>query len=527
MRARPLIVGFICMALFVSSLYAATFNGKRILTGTWTGEEIEYVEGEILFRLKGDIKLEQAKPLLIRNQAKLAEDFDRLGIGKLELRSSADIFQVLDNLNSSGLFEFAEPNMVDRAEYPPNDYYFGNGQQWWLDNYGQSPPAGTPGADISATEAWDISPGSRDVLIAILDSGIPLLGNFLYHPDLIDTTRYILGEDLVGDGYLVKDRHGHGTHVLGVIAAQTNNSAGVAAVDWNCRILINQVFDSSGIGTHNTFKNGVLHAVDYGAKVINYSAGGLHSLVKEEAVRYADSNNVLLVCAAGNGFGDSVVYPAHYSDNYPNVLAVSATTCNDQLADFSNYGPSVCVAAPGGGGMPWDADDILSTTPDYPVTLNGSPWFLTQDYGYMAGTSTSCGMVTGLASLLLSIEPNFNAYELREIIEQSADKVGDYQYYVETGKSYELGHGRINCHAALVLASGYTYVYGDANGDGTVTGGDLVFLFNYLFRDGPLPDPPSAGDPNGDCVITGSDVIYLINYLYRLGPPLQRGCVGD
>jgi len=145
----------------------------------------------------------------------------------------------------------------------------------------------------------------------------------------------------------------------------------------------------------------------------------------------------------------------------------------------------------------------------------------------MAGTSTSCGMVTGLASLLLSIEPNFNAYELREIIEQSADKVGDYQYYVETGKSYELGHGRINCHAALVLASGYTYVYGDANGDGTVTGGDLVFLFNYLFRDGPLPDPPSAGDPNGDCVITGSDVIYLINYLYRLGPPLQRGCVGD
>ncbi len=139
----------------------------------------------------------------------------------------------------------------------------------------------------------------------------------------------------------------------------------------------------------------------------------------------------------------------------------------------------------------------------------------------------ACGMVTGLASLLLSIEPNFNAYELREIIEQSADEVGEYQYYVETGKSYELGHGRINCYSALVLASGYTYVYGDANGDGIVTGGDLVFLLNFLFRGGTIPDPPSAGDPNGDCAITGGDVIYLINYLYRLGSPLQRGCVGE
>jgi subtilisin family serine protease len=527
MRARFLILGLTCTLLVVCPLHAATFNGKNVLKGMWSGQEIEYVEGEILFRLEPNIKPSQVSPLLLGNQAELVDGPDRLGIAKLGLPSEVDIFAVLENLNSSDLIQFAEPNMIDRTQYPPNDYFFENGQQWWLDNYGQSPPAGTPGADISATGAWDISPGSADVLIAILDSGIPLLGVFLYHPDLSDTGRYLLGEDVVGDGEFVRDNYGHGTHVLGCIAAMTNNDAGVAAVDWNCRILINQVFDASGVGTHNTFKNGVLHAVDYGARVINYSAGGLHSLVKEEAVRYADSNNVLLVCAAGNGFGDSVMYPAHYADNYQNVMAVSATTCNDRLADFSNYGPSVCVAAPGGHGMPWNSDDVLSTTPNYPVTLNGSPWFLTQSYGYMAGTSMSCGMVTGLASLLLSIEPNFNAYELREIIEQSADEVGDYQYYVETGKSYELGHGRINCYSALVLASGYTYVYGDANGDGIVTGGDLVFLLNYLFRSGPVSDPPSAGDPNGDCAITGGDVIYLMNYLYRLGPPLRRGCVGE
>jgi len=75
------------------------------------------------------------------------------------------------------------------------------------------------------------------------------------------------------------------------------------------------------------------------------------------------------------------------------------------------------------------------------------------------------------------------------------------------------------------MASGYTYVYGDANGDGNVTVADLVYLLNYLFKLGPPPDPLSAGDPNADCVITVGDVVYLTNYLFRVGDPLQRGCV--
>ena len=125
------------------------------------------------------------------------------------------------------------------------------------------------------------------------------------------------------------------------------------------------------------------------------------------------------------------------------------------------------------------------------------------------------------------LEPDFNAFELREIIEESADQVGDYQYYIETGKSLELGHGRINCYNALILASGYTYVYGDANSDGVVTVGDVVYLVNYLYRQGLPPDPPSAGDVNRDCVVTVGDVIYMMNYLYRTGPVLQRGCVEE
>ncbi len=527
MKIRTTVYAAVGLLLSVAPLHSASFNGTRILQGMWKGQNVEYVEGEILFKIRPDARLSDVGELFAKSQAQMVGDLDQLGMGRLQLPSSADVFEVIEQLNSSDLIQFAEPNMIDRAMYPPNDPYFEQGHQWWLYNYGQTPPAGTPGSDIHATAAWDITPGDSDILIAILDSGIPMVGSFLNHPDLSGSPRYVLGEDLVGDGDLVKDRYGHGTHVLGIIAARTNNDEGVAGVDWNCQILINQVFDSLGVGTHNTFRSGVLHAVDFGARVINYSGGGLHSLTKEEAVRYADSNNVLLVSSAGNGHGDSVLYPAHYSENYSSVIGVSATTCTDRLSDFSNYGPQVCVAAPGGQGIPWDVNDCFSTTPPYPVTLSEWPYFLTQTYGYMAGSSMACGMVTGLAALLLSIEPDFNAYELRDIIEQSADEVGGYQYYIETGKSYELGHGRINCYDALVLASGYTYVYGDANGDGMVTLGDLVLLLNYLFKNGPLPDPPSAGDANGDCELTLPDVIYIMNYLYRLGSTPKRGCVEE
>lgn len=524
MRIISTVLAVTALLFLAAPLYPASFNGKEILQGAWMGQKIEYIEGEILFKAKYDAKVADLERLFTRSEAQMVNELDRLGMGKLELSPRADVFRVISDLNASDLIEFAEPNLVDRAQYPPNDYYFANGSQWWLYNYGQ-PPAGVAGADINAPAAWDINPGSGDVLIAILDSGIPMVGGFLNHPDLSNSPRYILGEDLVGDGEQVRDNHGHGTHVLGIIAAKTNNSVGVAGVDWNCQILIDQVFGASGVGTHNTFKNGVLHAVDYGARVINYSGGGMHSLIKEEAVRYADSNNVLLVASSGNGYGDSVIYPAHYSENYQNVIAVSAMTCDERVSDFSNFGPQICVSAPGGQGLPWDANDVFSTSPSYPVTLSESPYFLAPSYSYVAGTSMACGMVTGLAALLLAVEPNLNAYELREIIELSADEVGGYQYYIETGKCHELGHGRINCYQALVIASGYTYVYGDANGDGVVTLADLVFLLNYLFKNWPLPDPPSAGDANGDCEISLADVIYIMNYLYKMGPPPKRGCV--
>jgi len=115
MKTRIVIFALIGIILFTIPLYPASFNGKKILKGMWKGIETEYVEGEILFKMKPKVEENKVKLLLEKNKARLVEGPDKLGIGKLELPSSIDIFAVIENLNSSDLIEFAEPNMIDKA----------------------------------------------------------------------------------------------------------------------------------------------------------------------------------------------------------------------------------------------------------------------------------------------------------------------------------------------------------------------------------------------------------------------------
>lgn len=135
-----------------------------------------------------------------------------------------------------------------------------------MHNIGQTPPTGTNDADIDAPEAWDINTGSSNVIIAILDTGIPLdsITLTLCHPDLDDPDKIILGPDYATnetDG--VRDLNSHGTHVAGIASAETNNGTGVAGVAWNCKLMIIQVFGKSSRGTSQAFYNGVKYAVDY------------------------------------------------------------------------------------------------------------------------------------------------------------------------------------------------------------------------------------------------------------------------
>jgi len=239
----------LAMIAFVFTSAAAAQESvrlKEIKSGRWKGREIKYVEREIAIKLKAGISENEIRSILALHKAKIKQDFDELRWGWIELPEGVDIFPVISALESMPMVEKVEPNLVGQAASEPNDPYYTDGHQWALKNTGQSPPGGTNGADIHAVQAWDVTTGSSNVIIAILDSGIPMQNGSLSHPDLSDPNRIILGPDYVDDGEGVRDLYGHGTHVAGIAAAQANNDTGIAGVAWSCKLLIIQVARDDG-----------------------------------------------------------------------------------------------------------------------------------------------------------------------------------------------------------------------------------------------------------------------------------------
>ena len=292
----------------------------------------------------------------------------------------------------------------------------------------------------------------------------------LSHPDLNDANKIILGADCVGDGNGVKDEYGHGTHVAGIAAAESNNGTGITGVAWNCKIMVVQVFDEYGNGTWTAFYNGVVYAVDYQRNnqdkkvVINYSGGGIYGSQQAiDAVVYANTYGVPIIASAGNRNGGSVIYPAAYSSSYSNLIAVSSTDATDTFSDFSSQGSQVCVSAPGGYGFYEDGyvfrfnhqsvlgENIFSTTPNYTFNLQIDPAYeddpystdIAQDYGYMCGTSMAAPHVAGIAALLLSINPDLTPSQIRNIIQQSSEDKGT------SGFDNYYGYSRVNAYQAL------------------------------------------------------------------------------
>lgn len=272
---------------------------------------------------------------------------------------------------------------------------------------------------IAMPEAWELSTGDSRVLVAIVDSGIDL-----NHPEF--ASRIVQGYDYVNSDAIPQDDFGHGTHVAGIIAASGDNGLGVAGVAWRPRLLVYKALDRQGMGPVSYVSEAVLDAAARSAAVINLSlslTGPSETL--RQAIQYARNRGAAVVGAAGNQSG-AVTYPAAY----PEVIAVAATTHFEDWAGYSNYGPEVDIAAPGGTA----ADPILSTSP-------GS------SYAAQYGTSMATGHVTGLLALLLAVAPGMGADELINALTSTADKVGAFPYVNE--RNAYLGYGRVNAARAL------------------------------------------------------------------------------
>jgi len=264
------------------------------------------------------------------------------------------IYSFLDELIEIPGISYIEPNFYDQLAFVPNDFFYAT------DQYDM--PL------IGMETAWNYQLGSSSVRVAVLDSGIDY-----NHPDL--SANYIpLGYDWVNSDPDPMDDNNHGSHCAGTIAAVINNVIGVAGMA-QVSIFAEKVLDASGSGSHADFRSAMIHAVDQGADIISYSAGGSDSTTKKEGVDYAINHGVMVIAAAGNYNTNTPYYPAAY----PDVIAVSATDQNDLKASFSNYGTWIDVAAPG--------VDIVSTG------TGGS-------YLFMSGTSMACPHVSGLAALI-------------------------------------------------------------------------------------------------------------------------------
>ena len=236
----------------------------------------------------------------------------------------------------------------------------------------------------------------------------------------------VRGWDFVNSDADPMDDHFHGTHVAGIAAAAPSaNPSGIVGICPRCRVMPVKVMDASGSGTMDRVASGITYAADNGARVINLSLGAsLGTTTLQDAVNYAWGKGALVVAAAGNNGADARLYPAAY----PNALAVAASNANDYHSCFSNYGQGyVSVAAPG--------ELIYSTTPR---DASGN-----DTYGTYSGTSMATPHVAGLAGLLFSQHPSRTSAEVRELIETTAEDLG------QPGTDPYFGHGRINADRAL------------------------------------------------------------------------------
>lgn len=345
----------------------------------------------------------------------------------------------------------AEPNYIRRyLTVEPNDFYYS--YQWHY------PLIGLP-------EAWDITTGSSDVVVAVVDSGIlhqhpDLAGQIVGGYDFVSDTDYSLDGDGTdadpedpGDGDISGSSF-HGTHTAGTVAALSNNSSGIAGVAWNSKIMPLRVIGYGGTGTTSDIIEAVKYAagletdagvqLDTPVDIINLSLGGEgYSRIEEEVYQEARDQGVIVVASAGNDGNSRIMYPA----GYDNVLSVSAVAINGGLADYSNFGTTIDVAAPGGSSTDINGDGymdgVLSTVGD------DSSGTVQMGYAFYTGTSMAAPHVSGVAALMKAVYPemtpdNFDALLAAGYLTQSNSESGWDNMY---------GYGLIDAYKAVLVAS--------------------------------------------------------------------------
>lgn len=441
--------------------------------------QTKFVNNHLLVKVKAE-QYDQAAIDLPKNKfgiAKLDQLNDQHGIDRIEqigqhaltrtfllvYKNQVNVDDIVKKYRDSGVLEYAEPNFIAQgggekmplamSEGIPNDNRFN--RQWGLYNPGTQTGIGavTADADVDMELAWDIQTGDPNMIIAISDSGLRL-----QHPDIasrvwsnpletlngIDDDGNGLIDDIRGWDWVNNDNNptddmGHGTNIAGIIGAIANNGSLFAGANWNSKLMILKTLDVDNSATYASMASSIYYAADHGAKILSMSLGGGDSELIREATIYANTHNMIFVACMMNFNNDTTYYPAGYSTEFPNVIAVGSTNPNDRrTAPFfwsatsgSNYGNHLNVVAPGN----------YTYNLDYQSDTNAG--------AYWGGTSQATPLVAAIASLIWAQKPSLTPLQVRTILENSAqDQVGNPSEDI-LGFDRYMGHGRVNAHAAL------------------------------------------------------------------------------
>lgn len=396
----------------IESVHADTLQDITVKTGHNNEKASHYYENEIVVRFQnGHPTPAQLQTITADIRCKQPR---KLGYAYIFRSDKMNYSQLKTYFNYKWHPLYAEPHYMYLTNdtvsenagvnvITPNDLLFST-YQWNL-------PA------IEAGQGWNLSRGSKDVTVAVVDTGVQA-----DHPDL--KGRLLSGYNAIASGGAPDDDVGHGTHVAGIIGALTNNQEGVAGISWYNKILPVKALDNSGAGTTYSVAEGIIWAADQGAKVINLSLGNYaDSQFLHDAIKYAYDRDVVIVSAAGNDNTERPGYPAAYEE----VIAVAATNASGERASFSNYGDYIDITAPG--------ESIASTYP-------GS------QYAALSGTSMASPHVAAVAGLVRSLNPALTNKEVTELLTSNAVDLG------APGHDKYYGWGQVDIYRTLQAAGG-------------------------------------------------------------------------
>jgi subtilisin family serine protease len=380
-------------------------------------------------------------------RAHLADYPDLSGVYELELPPDVDLDEAAAAFAADPDVVYAQPVREMSVSVLPNDPYLGSSGSWgqsFADLWGL--PA------IQAPTAWGTSTGTG-VVVAVIDTGVDFT-----HPDLQANLWTNAGEipgngiDDDNNGFVddrngwdfasgdadPTDQHGHGTHVAGTIAGVGNNAIGVAGVAWTARIMPVKGLSDSGSGSSLNLAEALAYAAENGADVINNSWGGFGpNDVIFDAITAADALGAVVVSAAGNNgaYIDNLLF---LPGGHPHGLTVGAENPDGTLASFSNYGAGLSIVAPG-----VDVLSLRSAHGNFDNSLN-----VGDNYLRLSGTSMATPHASGVAALLLSVQPTLSTSEVRWHLELGADQPGA-PGYEGTPRNPTYGYGRLNAVGAF------------------------------------------------------------------------------